>query len=60
MLDKLCNDCYYRDVCPLTEVCGYFAPITEEAENEFIEETIEQARELFHTQWNTYITKREV
>lgn len=56
---KKCKDCYYGSICPSAEACEDFTPITEEAEDEAIEEIIERGREEFRTDWNTYISANQ-
>jgi hypothetical protein len=55
--NKRCKDCYYGDVCPHAVVCEDFTPITAEAEEAVVGEIIENGREEFRSEWNTYISE---
>lgn len=50
-----CQYCYYGNLCPASETCDNYTPITEEAEDLAIANAIEQGREEYRIAWNTYI-----
>ena len=59
MSNKRCEDCYYGHICPETDECEDFLPITEESEDAFFNEVIERGREDFRADWNTYISENQ-
>lgn len=53
---KSCADCYYNDDCGTDDyVCDSYMPITFVAEQDFIDEMIENNRYSFREEWFEYI-----
>jgi len=47
--------CYYKDKCDQNEVCEDYYPIDPQAEDEAIDELIEENRAAFRAEWFEYI-----
>lgn len=58
MSNKRCKYCYYNDFCPEDEVCDNYALISDDMEDVFIDELIEQRREEFRRDFFEYIEDR--
>ena len=53
---RTCEDCYYNDKCGADDyVCDAFMPLTFVAEQDFIDEMIENERYSFREEWFEYI-----
>lgn len=53
--DKMCEGCYYYNVCCVDDVCSDYTPVTEHAETEMIEDLIESRRAEYRRAWFEYI-----
>lgn len=56
-MSKTCLHCYYKDKCDQDEVCEDYYPIDQQAEDEAIDELIEENRVAFRAEWFEYIAE---
>ncbi|MBP5462535.1 MAG: hypothetical protein J6Y20_10450 [Lachnospiraceae bacterium] len=54
-MSKSCLNCYFGDKCYCEQVCEFYCPIGEEAEDEAVCEFVEQSRAEFYEAWFEYI-----
>lgn len=56
MTDKRCTQCMFSDICNCNGVCEFFYPVTEDAEDEVLDEIIEAYCKRFQDEWTEYLT----
>lgn len=58
-MKRRCSNCYYFDKCKGGTLCDDYYPIDEEAEDEMIDELIEDNRRAYRQEWQSYISECE-
>jgi len=54
---RICNNCYYQNVCANDTLCDDYTPVGVAAEDAEIDELIENGRQNFRAEWAEYISE---
>lgn len=59
MNNKQCADCYFGDKCNCLSECSNYCPITEDADDERIEQLLREEYSDYRSAWLEYINEYE-